>query len=193
MKIIVLHNSVEPDNKNSVPAFYSKVDSTLLKGGKPFFIPDFAQQCELSIHLVARICRLGKGFSSRYAYRYVDAWTLGATFVAQNMKQDGMYIPSQAVDFDGSTMIGDFIMTQDIDMDTSKCKMQLGDCSYGDISLSQLGSTILDTVSRLSYFFTWKQGDLLFSLPLCCKPNVIENEHVSCEINNRLLLDFNIK
>ena len=193
MKIIVSSESAEKDNKTPIPSFYSKVDSTLLKGGKPFFIPDIVQQCGLSIHLVARICKLGKGISVRHAYRYVDAWTLGATFTAINMLPAGDLVPSCAVDFDGSTMIGDFIKKDDIDLTDSRCQFFLGNDMYDGISLNHADVTMYDMVSRLSCFFTWKQGDLLFSYPLSTKLSVKENEHISCKVNNQLLLDFNIK
>ena len=193
MKIVILSESVVKDNKTPVPSFYSKADSTLLKGGKPFFIPDFVQQCGISIHLVARTSRLGKGFSVRHAYRYVDAWTLGATFTALDMLSADGLVPSCAVDFDGSTMIGDFIMKEDIDLVESKCQFLLGDDNRDGISLNGVDNMIYDSVSRLSWFFTWKQGDLLFSAPLSTKKSVKVNEHISCKVNNQLLLDFNIK
>ena len=36
MKIVVTSEYAEKDNKMLFPPFYTKADSTLLKGGKPF-------------------------------------------------------------------------------------------------------------------------------------------------------------
>ena len=193
MKIIISLDSDVKYNKTLFPAFYSKADSTLLKGGKPFFVPDFVQHCGISIHLVARICRLGKGFSSRFAYRYVDAWTIGATFTALEMVTYGGYVPSQAVDFDGSSMIGEFIKTQEIDFSVASCQCLIGNQAFDEFLLNKVDTEIYETVARLSKFFTWKQGDLLFSAPLCTKKDIKVNEHISCKVKNQLLLDFNIK
>lgn len=191
MKIVVTSEYAEKDNKMLFPPFYTKADSTLLKGGKPFFVPDFTTQCVMTVHLVARICRLGKGFSTRFSYRYVDAWTLGANFIAQDLLNEGRH--AAAVDFDGSTMIGDFIEVKDLNFDSALCEMQLGEETVRIESLADAGQRMLEDISKMSYFFTWKQGDLLFSCPLYRKESVHKDEHISCMLGKQKLLEFNIK
>ena len=46
--------------KPESPVIFMKPDSALLKGGKPFFIPDFAERFEYEAELVVRINKLGK-------------------------------------------------------------------------------------------------------------------------------------
>jgi len=191
MKIVVASDYAAKDNKMPFPPFYTKADSTLLKGGKPFFVPDFTNQCVMTVHLVARICRLGKGFSTRFSYRYVDAWTLGANFIAQDLLDEGHH--AAAVDFDGSTMIGDFIEVKDVNFDSASCDMLLGEDIVKIESMVNVTQKMLENISKMSYFFTWKQGDLLFSCPLYRKGNVHKDEHISCMLGKQKLLEFNIK
>ena len=51
-----LHHSLEL----SEPTIFMKSDSSLLKDGKPFFIPDFSSEVHYETEIVVRIDRLGK-------------------------------------------------------------------------------------------------------------------------------------
>ena len=42
------------------PVLFTKCDTALLKDSKPFFIPDHLGTITAAVHLVVRICRLGK-------------------------------------------------------------------------------------------------------------------------------------
>ena len=76
MKIIAIANTYPAYNKTAFPAFdkaeepvvFSHADSALLKDGKPFFIPEFAEPCTYQVELVVRICRLGKSIPERFAW-----------------------------------------------------------------------------------------------------------------------------
>lgn len=191
MKIVVLTGSNIQCNKIAFPAFFSKADSTLLKGGKPFFIPDFASQCVASVHLVGRVSRLGKGFSERFASRYMDAWTLGVCFTAQEMG-DGV-TPSMTSDFDGTTMIGEFLKTEQVTWERMECRFEIGNIQISGISLQGMESYLYKSLAELSKYFTWRQGDLIFSKPLAECVVVKENDHVTGQIGEERLLEFNVK
>ena len=55
-----LHHSLEL----SEPTIFMKSDSSLLKDGKPFFIPDFSSEVHYETEIVVRIDRLGKNIAS---------------------------------------------------------------------------------------------------------------------------------
>ena len=59
--------------KPEAPVIFMKPDSAILKGGKPFFIPDFAERFDYEAELVVRISKLGKNIAPRFAHRYYDA------------------------------------------------------------------------------------------------------------------------
>ena len=58
-----LHHSLEL----SEPTIFMKSDSSLLKDGKPFFIPDFSSEVHYETEIVVRIDRLGKNIAERFA------------------------------------------------------------------------------------------------------------------------------
>ena len=66
--------------KTTAPVIFTKADSALLTGGKPFFIPDFTQRCDYETELVVRICRLGRSIAPCFAHRYYDAVTVGIDY-----------------------------------------------------------------------------------------------------------------
>ena len=58
-----LHHSL----KLSEPTIFMKSDSSLLKDGKPFFIPDFSSEIHYETEIVVKIDRLGKNIAERFA------------------------------------------------------------------------------------------------------------------------------
>ena len=194
MKIVVLTNRTSSYNKYGFPSFYTKSDSTLLKGGKPFFVPDFAEECVLTLHVVARIGRLGKSIPVRFTDRYIDGWTLGALFTAQNMVKEDEAIPAVAVDFDGSTMIGEFVGKEMMNEDASVINFELNGRKLAvPISPAQIQKGICSKFAELSSFFTWRQGDLLISAPLNEPIAVSEGDHLEGDFLGKNLIEFNIK
>ena len=72
--------------KTEAPVLFTKADSSLLKSGKPFFVPDFMGRIDYEAELVIRICRLGKNIPQRFAHRYYDAVTVGIDFTARDVQ-----------------------------------------------------------------------------------------------------------
>ena len=69
------------------PVVFTKCDSALITRGRPFFIPDYTQECEYETELVVRICRMGRSISERFAHRYYDAVTVGIDFTARDLQR----------------------------------------------------------------------------------------------------------
>ncbi|MBQ5663782.1 MAG: fumarylacetoacetate hydrolase family protein, partial [Bacteroidaceae bacterium] len=67
----------------AVPMIFMKPDSSILKNGKPFFLPDFLGCVEYEAEIVVRISNLGKNIPTRFAHRYYDAVTVGIDFTAR--------------------------------------------------------------------------------------------------------------
>ena len=67
-----LHHSL----KLSEPTIFMKSDSSLLKDGKPFFIPDFSSEIHYETEIVVKIDPLGKNIAERFAQRYYNELTL---------------------------------------------------------------------------------------------------------------------
>ena len=77
-----LHHSL----KLSEPTIFMKSDSSLLKDGKPFFIPDFSSEIHYETEIVVKIDRLGKNIAERFAHRYYNEVTVGIDFTARDLQ-----------------------------------------------------------------------------------------------------------
>jgi len=180
------------------PVIFTKADSALLSGGKPFFIPDFTERCEYETELVVRICRLGRSISSRFAHRYYDAVTVGIDFTARDLQQQlrAQGHPWELCKgFDGSAVVGRFIPLADLGRDVQDLHFHL------DINgqTVQTGHTadmlhkVDELVSYISRFFTLKTGDLIYTgTPVGVGPVHID-DHLEGWLEGEMVLEFNVK
>ena len=179
------------------PVVFTKADSALLTGGKPFFIPDFTQRCDHECELVVRIGRLGRSISRRFAHRYVDAVTVGIDFTARDLQEQlrAKGLPwDLCKGFDGSAVVGRFVPVADV-----------GDVQDLHFSLHRNGREVQaghtaamlhpvdELVSYISQFFTLKTGDLIFTgTPAGVGPVAID-DHLDGYLQGEHLLSFNVK
>lgn len=183
--------------KREEPVIFTKADSALLSGGKPFFIPEYTRQCDYETELVVRICRLGRSIAPRWAHRYYDQVTVGIDFTArdlqQRLREKGLSW-ELSKGFDGSAVIGEMQRLED----------------YGDVQnlhfrLDKNGETVQngwtgdmlfkvdEIVSYISQFFTLKMGDLIYTgTPVGVGP-VKEGDHLEGFLEGKKVLEFNVR
>ena len=183
--------------KGEVPVIFTKADSSLLKDGKPFFVPDDMGRIDYETEIVVRICRLGKAIPARFAHRYYDAVTLGIDFTARDvqkrMRPQGLpWLLSKG--FDGSAAIGDWVEVckfKDVQqlnfhLDINGKTVQTG--YTGDMLFS-----IDELIEYISTYFTLKTGDIIFTgTPVGVGPVAID-DHLTGFIEERKVLEFNCK
>lgn len=204
MKIIAVgwnypkHNE-EMDNRilPAVPTIFMKPDSALLKDGKPFFLPDFSSRIEYETELVIRINRLGKNIATRFAHRYYDAVTVGIDLTARDLqsqlrKEGNPWEIAKA--FDGSAVIGDFVPVESCgDIQQIAFHLDINGSTVQQGNSSRMIFGIDEIIAYVSRFFTLKIGDLIFTgTPEGVGP-VNVNDHLQGYINNKMLLDFQVK
>lgn len=124
MKILAVGMNYAAHNKElsesflpQEPVIFSKPDSALLREGRPFFVPDFAERFDYEAELVVRINRAGRSVDEQYAHRYYDAVTVGIDFTARDLqirlRKDGL--PWELCKgFDGSAAVGTFIPKEEL-------------------------------------------------------------------------------
>ena len=98
--------------KGESPVIFTKADSSLLKDGKPFFVPDDMGRIDYETEIVVRICRLGKAIPACFAYRYYDAVTVGIDFTARDLQKQlrEKGLPWELCKgFDGAATIGNWV------------------------------------------------------------------------------------
>ena len=184
--------------KREAPVVFTKADSALLSGGKPFFIPDFTQRCDYETELVVRISRLGRSISQRFAHRYYDAVTVGIDFTARDLQQQ---LRQQGLPwdlckgFDGSAAVGNFIPVSELGRDVQDLHFHL-DINGQMVQqghTADMTYTVDELVSYISQYFTLKTGDLIFTgTPVGVGP-VHEDDHLTGWLEDRKVMEFNVK
>ena len=205
MKIICIGMNFASHNKeihNSLvlhePVIFMKPDVSLLKDGKPFYIPDFSSDVQYEAEVVIKINRLGKNIAERFAHRYYDEITVGIDMTARDLQNEFRKkgLPWElSKSFDNSAVTGRFISLKKERKDIRNMNFQLNING----STVQKGNTadmlfpvdkIIEYVSR---FMTLKIGDLIFTGTPCGVGKVSLNDHIEGYIENEKLLNFYIK
>ena len=173
MKIICIgrnyaaHIEELKNEKPGQPVVFLKPDTAMVKGGAPFFYPDFSSNIHHEIELVLKISKEGKYIQPQFAHRYFEEIGLGIDFTARDLQDQckAKGLPWEiAKGFNGSAPIGDF-----------KSVGELGDLKNIDFHLEingevkQRGNTSMmlfdfaTIISYVSQFFTLKKGDLIYT------------------------------
>ena len=206
MKIIVVenicdYNKTQADallNKDIVGMnLWMKADSALLKNNKPFFIPDFTEECSASVYLALRICRLGKSIPARFASRYYDAFGVVVDFTAEDVLRQ-LRVEGRAWDmaksFDCSAVEGEFIPTGEVDVKSALvASLEINGEIVSKTICEDIERNVGNAISVVSRVFTIRQGDLLLVGCPNFKPVVKIGDRVSGFLNGQKLLEFNIK
>lgn len=188
-----LHHTLELTE----PTIFMKSDSSLLKDGKPFFIPDFSSEIHYETELVVKIDRLGKNIAERFAHRYYSEVTVGIDFTARDLqrrlREQGLpWEISKA--FDNSAVIGTFIPLEkagnvnqlSFHLDMNGKTVQQGNTADMLFSVDQI-------IAYVSRFFTLKIGDLIYTgTPVGVGPVSI-GDHLEGYLDERKLLDFHVR
>lgn len=179
------------------PVVFTKADSALLSGGKPFFIPSYTSQCEYETELVVRISHLGRSISERFAHRYYDEITVGIDFTARDLQKQlcAKGLPwDLCKGFDGSAVVGTFVPLSRF---RSIQDLHFHLCINGNTVQQGHTADMLHHVDKLvsyiSQFFTLKTGDLIFTGTPAGVGQVHIDDHIEGYLEGEKLLEFNVK
>lgn len=195
----IMHNK-ELDGalyKPEEPVIFTKADSALLKDGKPFFVPEELGRVDYETELVVRICRLGKSIPERFAHRYYDAVTVGIDFTARDLQRklrDEGKPWELCKGFDGSAAIGEWVEVDKFrDIQAIHFHLDINGKTVQEGCSSDMLFKVDELVAYISRWFTLKTGDLIYTgTPVGVGPVNI-NDHLTGWIEDRKVLDFNVK
>lgn len=204
MKIIAVGMNYASHNKEmhhslelAEPVIFMKADSSLLKDGKPFFIPDFSAQIEYETELVVRICRLGKNIAEGFAHRYYGEVTVGIDFTARDLQNDfrtkGLpWELSKA--FDHSAAIGRFVpLSEAGEIGNLSFRLEINGETVQQGNTADMLLSVDRIIAYVSRFCTLKIGDLIYSgTPAGVGPVKID-DHLTGYLGNERLLDFYVR
>lgn len=177
---------------------YAVPDTALLRNGNPFFIPDYAPRCTMEVHLVARICRLGRYISPRFAHRYYDALTVGIAFTAQDLFEQLRSAGAPwdiSKGFDGAAAVGTFKEMDEKDRQTASphLRLEIDKNTELEVKTEYMINSIENLIAGISEFYTLRQGDLIFTGSPAISAVARIDTHVDAFFNEERLLSFNIK
>ena len=182
------------DDRQRDPVIFTKADSSLLKDGKPFFVPDHLGRIDYETEVVVRICRLGKSIPEQFAHRYYDAVTVGIDFTARDLqkrlREEGQ--PWEiAKGFDGAAVIGEWVEKEKIiDAQRLHFSLDINGTRRQEGCTSDMLCSIDRLISYISQFFTLKTGDMLYTgTPVGVGPINID-DHLEGYLEERKVLDF---
>lgn len=179
------------------PVIFMKPDTALLKGGKPFYLPDFSQEMHYETELVVKISRLGKNIAERFAERYYEEVTVGIDFTARDLqrKQKELGLPWEiSKAFDNSAAVGTFISKEDAGgVNNADFRLDINQKTVQQGNSGDMIYPVDKIISYISRFFTLKMGDLIFTGTPAGVGPVQVNDHLQGYIGDKKLLDFRVK
>lgn len=183
--------------KTEAPVLFTKADSSLLKSGKPFFVPDFMGRIDYEAELVIRICRLGKNIPQRFAHRYYDAVTVGIDFTARDVQQQlrEKGLPwDLSKSFDGAAAIGEWVgKDKFLDVQALRFHLDINGQTVQEGCTADMVFGIDEIVAYISQYFTLKTGDVIFTgTPAGVGPVHID-DNLEGYVEERKVLEFNCK
>jgi 2-keto-4-pentenoate hydratase/2-oxohepta-3-ene-1,7-dioic acid hydratase in catechol pathway len=179
------------------PVVFTKADSALLSGGKPFFIPSYTNQCEYETELVGRISHLGRSISERFAHRYYDEITVGIDFTARDLQKQlcAKGLPwDLCKGFDGSAVLGDFVPIERFaHVQNIRFRLDIDGATVQQGHTAEMLYGVDELVAYVSQYFMLKTGDLIFTgTPVGVGPLQI-GQHVEGFVEGERVLAFNVR
>lgn len=183
--------------KPEEPVIFTKADSSLLKDGKPFFLPEEMGQVDYETELVVRISKLGKSIPQRFAHRYYDAVTVGIDFTARDL-QKKLRAEGKPWDlckgFDGAAVIGEWVDIEKFrDIQSIHFHLDINGSTVQEGCTSDMLFKVDEIIAYISRYFTLKTGDLIYTGTPVGVGAVKIDDHLTGYLEDRKVLEFNVK
>ncbi len=204
MKIIAVGMNYAAHNKElhhtlelTEPTIFMKSDSSLLKDGKPFFIPDFSSEIHYETELVIKVDRLGKNIAERFAHRYYHEVTVGIDFTARDWQRRlrAQGLPWElSKSFDNSAAIGTFIpLAEAGNVNDLSFRLDLNGETVQEGHTREMLFSVDRIIAYVSRFFTLKIGDLIYTGTPAGVGPVHIGDRLEGYVGDRKLLDFHVR
>lgn len=203
MKIIAIGRNYSEHAKElnnpipTEPVIFTKPDTALLKDNKPFYLPSFSTEIHYELELIFKISTEGKKIQEKFARKYYNEIGIGIDFTARDLQQKAKNngLPwTLAKEFDHSAAVSEFIPIED---KVEKLNYDFYLLKNGNkVQHANSGQMIFNIdfiISYVSNFITLKKGDIIFTgTPSGVGPVAI-GDKLEGYLNNKKLLDFDIK
>jgi 2-keto-4-pentenoate hydratase/2-oxohepta-3-ene-1,7-dioic acid hydratase in catechol pathway len=180
------------------PVFFLKPETALLRNNQPFYYPDFTKKLHYETELVLRIGKMGRSIPQQFAERYISEIGLGIDFTARDLQDECRKkgLPWEiAKGFDYSAPISpEFIPVKDFqDINNISFLLKLDGKTVQKGNSSNLIFPFKTVISYVSQFITLKIGDLIFTGTPDGTGSVETGSNLKAYIEDKLMLDFDVK
>jgi len=179
------------------PVFFMKPDTALLQKNNPFFYPDFSNNVQYETEIILKINRNGKHIEEKFAHKYYDEIGIGIDFTARDLQaeQKKKGLPWEiAKAFDGAAPVGEFVSKNQFpDINRLHFSLKINGEVRQEGNTADMMFGFDRIVAYVSQFISLKPGDLIFTgTPSGVGPTKI-NDHFEVFIEDKMLLEFNVK
>ena len=179
------------------PVLFLKPETALLPPKNPFIYPSFSKDIQYEVEIVLKINKLGKHIEEKFAPKYYNEIGVGVDFTARDIqnqcKEKGLPW-EKAKAFDGSAPTSKFLNINLFeDINNLNFSLAINGENKQKGNTKDMLFNFNQIVAYASNYFTLKIGDLIFTgTPAGVGPIKI-NDTISCFIEDKKLLSFNIK
>lgn len=179
------------------PVVFFKPDSAILRDNKPFYIPDFTQQLDYETELVVRIGRLGKNISEKFAHRYYDSVALGIDLTARDLQRKARSAGhpwALSKGFDGAAVLSEFIPLSETEgMEKIHFHLQKNGVTVQEGFSGDMLFSVDKLIAYISRFISLKIGDLIYTGTPSGVGSLAIGDHLEGYIEDKKLIDFQIR
>ncbi|MFN5149470.1 MAG: fumarylacetoacetate hydrolase family protein [Flavobacteriia bacterium] len=179
------------------PVFFMKPDTSLLKDGADFYIPDFTNDLHYECELVVKIDKAGKNIAEKFAPKYYSKVTLGIDFTARDLQQQCKEngLPWEiAKSFEHSAPISnEWIDVKELDLNNTHFALNQNGKTVQKGHTADMIFSIDKIIAYVSRFMTLKTGDLIFTgTPAGVGPVKIEDK-LEGYLEDKKMFEFTVK
>ncbi|MBS9523287.1 fumarylacetoacetate hydrolase family protein [Litoribacter alkaliphilus] len=203
MKVIAIgrnyaeHIAELENERPAEPVVFLKPDTAVLKKNMPFYHPDFSSNIHHEVELVLKINKEGKYIKKEFAHRYFDEIGIGIDFTARDLQQKCKEkgLPWEiAKAFNGSAPIGEFLPIADFkDLNNINFHLAINGEEKQKGNTNMMLFDFGAIIEYVSQFFTLKKGDLIFTGTPAGVSKISIGDRLEAYIEDKKLLDFEIK
>ncbi|MGV8914545.1 MAG: fumarylacetoacetate hydrolase family protein [Kaistella sp.] len=178
------------------PVIFMKPDTSVLKKGSDFYIPEFSDDVHYELEVVLKISKGGKYIQLENAPNHYDEIGLGIDFTARDLqtKLKSKGLPWElAKGFDGSAVVSDFFKKENFDLNNlnfsllkNKEEVQNGNTALMIFSPEEI-------ITFVSQYFTLRVGDLIFTGTPKGVGQVIENDFLEGFLEEKKIFGLKIQ
>jgi len=188
--------SVIDCNNEKIINFFTLQETAIIINRLPFFLPFFSKDIIPKLCFVIKISRVGRHIEPKFAYKYYNMFSVAIHFIANDILNDlkSQSLPWDiAVSYDASLSLGNFLPYAYESGSTININIKYGQSLQQTVSYCINNYIINNTISRISNFFTLKNGDIILFPITCIKQEIKENDIIKISINDISILRLKIK